>query len=107
MHDRLLPIDIQCAAQAIDTLSFFSDLGSRSAGPGESGGPLDHHPHAGARGLLLLPGSWLDQDTHADVSLGPGHDIQGAGASHGQIGQSLPAIDCGPCRGPKELGHSS
>jgi len=24
MHDRLLPIDIQCAAQAIDTLSFFS-----------------------------------------------------------------------------------
>ncbi len=25
MHDRLLPIDIQCAAQTIDTLSFFSD----------------------------------------------------------------------------------
>jgi chromosome condensin MukBEF MukE localization factor len=24
MHDRMLPIDIQCAAQAIDTLSFFS-----------------------------------------------------------------------------------
>ena len=25
MHDRVLPVDIQCAAQAIDTLSFFSD----------------------------------------------------------------------------------
>ena len=24
MHNRLLPIDIQCAAQAVDTLSFFS-----------------------------------------------------------------------------------
>ena len=38
MHNRLLPIDIQCAAQAIDTLSFFStsdpaalDLASRTA----------------------------------------------------------------------------
>jgi glycosyltransferase involved in cell wall biosynthesis len=28
MHDRLLPIDIQCAAQAIDTLSFFADADS-------------------------------------------------------------------------------
>ncbi|MGE0023281.1 MAG: hypothetical protein AB7S70_06590 [Hyphomicrobium sp.] len=25
MHDRLMPIDIQCAAQAIDTLAFFSE----------------------------------------------------------------------------------
>lgn len=25
MHDRLMPIDIQCCAQAIDTLAFFSD----------------------------------------------------------------------------------
>jgi hypothetical protein len=25
-HDKALPIDIQCAAQAIDTLSFFSDV---------------------------------------------------------------------------------
>jgi hypothetical protein len=26
MHDKVLPTDIQCAAQAIDTLAFFSDL---------------------------------------------------------------------------------
>lgn len=26
MHDRVLPVDIQCAAQAIDTLAYFSDL---------------------------------------------------------------------------------
>jgi hypothetical protein len=38
MHDRILPIDIQCAAQAIDTLAFFSgsdsgalDLARRTA----------------------------------------------------------------------------
>jgi len=30
MHNRLLPIDIQCAAQAIDTLSFFSSSDSKA-----------------------------------------------------------------------------
>ena len=32
MHDRLLPIDIQCAAQAIDTLSFFSAADPQALG---------------------------------------------------------------------------
>ena len=48
MHDRLLPIDIQCAAQAIDTLSLFSSLGPWSAGPSETCSPMDDHAHAGA-----------------------------------------------------------
>jgi hypothetical protein len=30
MHDRLMPTDIQCAAQSIDTLTYFSDEDSRA-----------------------------------------------------------------------------
>jgi hypothetical protein len=29
-HDRAMPVDIQCAAQAIDTLTFFSDIDCES-----------------------------------------------------------------------------
>jgi hypothetical protein len=30
MHDRVLPTDIQCAAQSIDTLAYFADVDSRA-----------------------------------------------------------------------------
>jgi RimJ/RimL family protein N-acetyltransferase len=30
MHDRILPTDIQCAAQAIDTLAYFSDRDAKA-----------------------------------------------------------------------------
>ena len=41
-HDQTLPVDIQCAAQAIDTLSFFSEMDDQSLALARTVAALDH-----------------------------------------------------------------
>ena len=78
MNDRLLPIDIQCAAQAIDTLAFFSDEDSERDGAGTARRRLDDREMQSPDGYFYYRDLGWTKITDTDVPLGPGNDVQGA-----------------------------
>ena len=77
-HNRTFPVDIQCAAQAVDTFALFAGEDPDALNMVEAGGDLDDRKYAGSNRLFPLPAVSDPQGDDPLLSLGPGHDVQGA-----------------------------
>ncbi len=80
-HTRTYPVDIQCAAQAIDTLSLFAERDPECLALAATGGRWTIRNMQHARRLLLLSPVSPGHVENPDAPLGAGDDVQGLGSS--------------------------
>ena len=80
-HDRTYPIDIQCAAQGIETLVKFADDDPEALPTAAEGRAVDDPQHAGSRAATSITEDIPCGRKDPDAPLGAGHDVSGAGVA--------------------------
>ena len=85
-HDKTYPVDIQCAAQAIETLAFCSDTDSSCLRLSRKVAEWTIDNMQDRQGLFLLSPISDDQGKDALHSLGSGNHVQGLGHASWQDG---------------------
>ena len=78
-HTRTYPVDIQCAAQSIDTLARFSQRDPVCRNSRKKVAAWTIRNMQDPAGLLLLPAISADKGQDSDAPLGPGDHVQGTG----------------------------
>ena len=91
-HNRAQPIDIQCASQAIETLTKFSGDHDCRVAVGSPRGQMDDREHAGSDRVFLLSAISPHDCQGPDAALGAGDDVSRSLASAAAQKQRGPTV---------------